>query len=422
MLCRRWTTMQLCSCGFIATMQFIRTSRSCTQGLCLMSGRSCGSSWPRDGQRMLPGFGVRFWRCSITPPRRTSSTTCLQASSRSGRSPALSPTAFAAARDAAGSRCHLSEPTVALQSLFGPGLPRLRHGPNIMPVRPASLRCRWLGLLRACGPPISSRTTPRPWWQELLSRPTRGQCRRPSFGSSGGSGTMGSDVGRSPVSQQSRLTPRPVGTTEPGPIERCGCSWGPWRRTWTCSRLRVGAVGSPLSWCAGAAPQQFAVIACHVATGVCDSGSAGVLVQASCTSSAGWRPQRARSFIRGGTPKQGWAVGNRTLAQFQQCPMVFSSVVSYQGRPAVGNRCAARFVCRLAIITLCQFRGAGWRRLCGPWAERCSRASLLLRDGGRGGVVSSYVPAGHCCEQGARVASEAPCAEGCRLRLLFHRL
>ena len=133
------------------------------------------------------------------------------------------------------------------------------------------------------------------------------------------------------------------------------------------------------------------MIACHVATGVCDRGSADVPVQASCTSSAGWRPQRARSFIRGGTPKQGWAVGNRTLAQFQQCPMVFSSVVSYQGRPAVGNRCAARFVCRLAIITLCQFRGAGWRRLCGPWAERCSRASLLLRDLVEQGFASFFM-------------------------------
>ena len=181
----------------------------------------------------------------------------------------------------------------------------------------------------------------------MLSRPTRGQCRRPSFGSSGGSGTMGRDVGRSPVSQRSRLTPRPAGMTEPGPIERCGCSWGPWRRTWTCSRLRVGAVGSPLSWCAGAAPQQFAVIACHVATGVCDSGSAGVLVQASCTSSAGWRPQRARSFIRGGTPKQGWAVGNRTLAQFQQCPdgLFFGGFLS----GAAGGRQPLRCPLRLPV-------------------------------------------------------------------------
>ena len=161
-LCLRRTMMQLCSSGFIATMQFIRMPRYCTRGLCWMSGRGCGNSWPRDGHGMLPAFGGRFWKYSIALPRQTSSTIWLQVSRRSGQSLGPNLTAFDAARDAEGSKCRLSAPTAALQSLFGPVL--LRHRLGTL-ARAAFRLSRWPGLLPACGRPTSSRTMGRPWWQ-----------------------------------------------------------------------------------------------------------------------------------------------------------------------------------------------------------------------------------------------------------------
>ena len=149
MLCRRWTTMQLCSCGFMVY----------TRGAMLDV---------RERLRQLVAEGrawhaARLWGSVLEVqhcPPPTNLIDDLPAGLRPIRTvPASSPTAFAAATDAEGSRCPLSEPTAALQSLFGPGLFRFRHGPTVMPVRPASLRFRWPGLLRACGPQVSSRTT-----------------------------------------------------------------------------------------------------------------------------------------------------------------------------------------------------------------------------------------------------------------------
>ena len=329
---------------------------------------------------MLPAFGGRFWKYSIALPRQTSSTICLQVSGRSGQSLAPNLTAFGAARDAEGSKCRLSESTAALQALFGPVLLRHRLGRTTTLARAAFRLSTWPGLLPACGRPTSSPTMRRPWWQGLPSKPTRGRCLQPSFGSCGGSGTMGSDVGRSQGFQPFRPMPRLVATTGPGLIGRCGCSWEQWQPGWTCSRLHVGAAGFPQFWSAGAVPQRSVAIACRVAAGAFDRNSSVALVQDLAATSAGWRSQRAACFIRGGTPGRGRAVGNRIPALCQLCLADISSVGLYEGRPAVGNRCVVPLPFLGIMANFCHSRGVGWERTRSIWADGCSRASLLFRD------------------------------------------
>ena len=194
-------------------------------------------------------------------------------------------------------------PTAAQQSLFSP-VPLLpKHGPLIMPVSPASLLSRWRGLPRACGQLIFSQTMRRPWLPGWLSKHTQGQYPRLSSGSSGGSGMTGSDGGRSPVFPY-RLTSRLVEMTVPGRIGRCGCSLGPWRPAWMCSRPHVEAAGCPRFCSVGAALQPSVAIACCAAPGAFECGSDGVSVQARWARFAGWRLRRAAVYIRGSTPAQ----------------------------------------------------------------------------------------------------------------------
>ena len=232
-------------------------------------GRAC------DAARLW-GSVLEVQHCPPPLPRRILSTTCLPVSGRSGQCPVSSPTAFVAARDAGGSKCHSLGPTAAQQSLFSP-VPLLpKHGPLIMPVSPASLLSRWRGLPRACGQLIFSQTMRRPWLPGWLSKHTQGQYPRLSSGSSGGSGMTGSDGGRSPVSPY-RLTSRLVEMTVPGRIGRCGCSLGPWRPAWMCSRPRVEAAGCPRFCSVGAALQPSVAIACCAAPGAFECGSDGDL-------------------------------------------------------------------------------------------------------------------------------------------------